>query len=336
MPRLFHAQEQMKTRIYRPTPVNLKRLATVLKGGDLVAVPTETVYGLAADATNQSACKKIFTAKNRPSEDPLIVHVHSLEQAHGLAQWNETAHQLADRFWPGPLTLVLPKKASVSDVITAGLDSVAIRMPSHPVFRSLLQTVKVPLAAPSANPFGYMSPTSSAHVKSGLDGKIPAILEGGQSAIGVESTILDIRNGESPVLLRPGGVTSTELRKILGGSLRLTKSVIPEGEAAIAPGMLKRHYSPKTSVTLYRSFPAELSEQEAWIHFHLRDSLQALPTNQCVLAPDNQGRTAANRLFSILRAVDSGGYPRINIQLVPETDTWADTINDRLERAAAR
>lgn len=326
----------MKTRIYRPTPANLRRLAAVLKRGHLVAVPTETVYGLAADATNQGACKKIFTAKNRPSEDPLIVHVHTLEQAQGLSEWNETAQQLADLFWPGPLTLVLPKKPSVSDVITAGLDSVAIRMPSHPVFRSLLQTVQVPLAAPSANSFGYISPTSSAHVKSGLDGKISAILEGGPSMIGVESTILDIRNGELPVLLRPGGVTFTELKKILGHSLSRTESAIPQGEAAIAPGMLKRHYSPKTSVTLHRDFPTELSEQEAWIHFHLMNPLQPLPANQFTLAPDNQGRTAANRLFSILRAVDAGGYKRINIQLVPENDSWADTINDRLQRAAAR
>lgn len=336
MPRLFRAQFQMKTRIYRPTPTNLKRLAAVLKRGGLVSVPTETVYGLAGDATNPIACQSIFTAKGRPNEDPLIVHIYSLDQAKNLAEWNETAEKLAQAFWPGPLTLVLPKKETVSDLVTAGLDSVAIRMPSHPVFRQLLQIVDIPLAAPSANVFGYISPTSSSHVKRGLNGKIPAILEGGIPKIGIESTILDLRIPTAPRLLRPGGIPSIQIRKFLGKKLQRALKAVPTGHAAIAPGMLKRHYSPKTTVTLYQRFPAVLKKQEAWLHFDIKKLRGSLPSNQFVLAPDSQGQTAANHLFSILRLVDSMEFNKINIQLVPVSDPWAEALNNRLQRAAAR
>jgi len=202
-------------RIYRATQRNIEFLAARLRAGELVAVPTETVYGLAADAFDCAACASVFRAKGRPSEDPLIVHVHAMTQLSEVCHVNDTALRLAKAFWPGPLTLVLPKKPIIPDIVTAGRDSVAIRMPSHPVFRRLLRAVDVPLAAPSANPFGYVSPTSAQHVLDGLGAKLRYILDGGPSQIGLESTIVDLRDPARPVVLRPGFITVTQIARVL-------------------------------------------------------------------------------------------------------------------------
>jgi L-threonylcarbamoyladenylate synthase len=190
-----------KARLYRGTPRNIPFLARQLQAGELVAVPTETVYGLAANALDARACAKIFKAKGRPTADPLIVHVYALSQLKDLCEVNDAALTLAKAFWPGPLTLVLPKKPVVPDIVTAGRDSVAVRMPRHPVFRRLLKAAGLPLAAPSANPFGYVSPTTAQHVLDGLGGKIRYILDAGPAALGLESTIVDLRG--CPTLLRP-------------------------------------------------------------------------------------------------------------------------------------
>src|SRR5882724_6512531 len=191
------------TRLYRGTPHDLARLARVLRRGELVAVPTETVYGLAANALDGRACRKIFTAKRRPANDPLIVHIHTLRELAQVAVPNGAALVLARKFWPGPLTLVLPKKSAVPAVVSAGLPSVAVRMPRHPLFRRLLKLTGRPLAAPSANPFGYVSPTTAIHVQQGLGRKISHILDGGPARIGLESTIVDLRDPRKPRLLRP-------------------------------------------------------------------------------------------------------------------------------------
>src|SRR5688572_15427746 len=197
------------------TPRNLSFLARRLQAGDLVAVPTETVYGLAGNALDPAACAKIFRAKGRPSQDPLIVHIHSVAQLELICEPNASALRLARKFWPGALTLVLPRTAVVPDIVTAGRESVAVRMPRHPLFRRLLKLTDRPLAAPSANPFGYLSPTSAGHVRAGLGAKIRYILDGGPSRIGVESTIVDLRDPNHPSILRPGAVTTAELEREL-------------------------------------------------------------------------------------------------------------------------
>ena len=203
-------------RILRGTPPALPHHARRLRAGELVAVPTETVYGLAANALDARACRRIFTAKGRPADDPLIVHIHALAQLSEVAEVNAAALKLAKKFWPGPLTLVLPKKSVVPSVVSAGLSSVAVRMPSHPLFRRLLKLAGVPLAAPSANLFGYVSPTSAEHVRAGLGKRIRSILDGGPCKVGLESTIVDLRDPRHPRLLRPGAITRGELESALG------------------------------------------------------------------------------------------------------------------------
>jgi L-threonylcarbamoyladenylate synthase len=247
-----------QARIYRGNPRNLALLAARLRSGELVAVPTETVYGLAGNAFDAKAAAKIFRAKGRPADDPLIVHLHDLHQLFEVCRPNEAALQLARAFWPGPLTLVLPKHPRIPDLVTAGRPSVAVRMPAHPLFRKLLKLTALPLAAPSANPFGYISPTSAEHVRQGLGSKIDAILDGGPAAIGLESTILDLRNPRRPTLLRPGAITAEQLAAVLGRPVRSLrrparqnkKSSAPRGQ--IAPGLLLRHYSPRTPLRLHR------------------------------------------------------------------------------------
>ena len=325
----------MNTRLYRPSDANLRKLADILCDGNLVAVPTETVYGLAADAMNPSACQKIFAAKNRPNEDPLIIHVSNVGQAMELAHWNETADKLADAFWPGPLTMVLRKKTVVSDLITAGLDSVALRIPWHPVFRSLLKITDKPLAAPSANPFGYISPTTSRHVMDSLQGKIPAILEGGPCDIGVESSIIDLRDDRNPQLLRPGGVPAKTLNDALECPTRKLQGNTPSNEAAIAPGLLDRHYSPRTKVCLHDEFPKLKSPNEAWVFFASPSDPRPNQVNFFVLSPDGKSASAARRLYALLRSADAKNFKRINVERAPKDEQWAEAINDRLRRAAA-
>src|SRR4051812_26398207 len=193
---------QPVARTYRATPRNIAWLARRLRAGELVAVPTETVYGLAANALDPVAVERIFRAKDRPHHDPLIVHIHALADLAALCEVNALAKKLARRFWPGPLTLVLPKKPAVPDLVTAGQRSVAVRMPAHPVLRRLLRATRLPLAAPSANPFGYVSPTTAQHVADGLGKRIRHILDGGAARVGLESTIVDLRDEARPRILR--------------------------------------------------------------------------------------------------------------------------------------
>ena len=323
--------------IYRGTPQILTRLARLLRAGELVAVPTETVYGLAANALDARACRKIFTAKGRPAHDPLIVHIHSLAQLDEVAESNPAAFKLAKKFWPGPLTLVLPKKSTVPSIVSAGLPSVAVRMPSHALFRRLLKLSSVPLAAPSANRFGYVSPTTAEHVRDGLGRKIKHILDGGPCAVGLESTIVDLRDPTSPRLLRPGAVTRSALERALGKKVRVAHGSSTPTAAQLAPGMLTRHYSPRTPVTLHARISATSvargTEREAWI-------FQAKPAKvkgENVFWFDAHGRPAgvARQLFRVLRMLDEKKFERIRIELA-HGDGLAVAINDRLRRAAAR
>ena len=325
-------------RIYRGTARNLAALARRLRAGELVAVPTETVYGLAANAFDARACRKIFAAKGRPTSDPLIVHLPSACDLDRVAITNPAAWRLARKFWPGPLTLVLPKKPIVPDIVSAGLPSVAVRVPGHPLFRRLLKLAAVPLAAPSANAFGYISPTTADHVRHGLGKKIRHILDGGPAHIGLESTIIDLRNPARPRLLRPGAITQAQLEKALGRKVAIIRQSVHRGKtpsAQIAPGLLVRHYSPRTPVELHREFPAQrpAAAHVAWVSL----AKPAGPRAKNVFWFDADGglRGIARRLFATLRQLDDGRFRKIHVELA-HGEGLADAINDRLRRAAAR
>lgn len=325
-------------RIYRGTPRNLAMLARRLRAGELVAVPTETVYGLAANAFDAEACRKIYVAKGRPAKDPLIVHIYAMRDLALVAEANPVALKLARRFWPGPLTLVLPKKLTVPGVVSAGLPSVAVRMPAHPLLRRLLRLAGMPLAAPSANPFGYLSPTTAEHVRHGLAGKIRHILDGGAARVGLESTIVDVRDPKKPRLLRPGAITLAELERTLGRKIAPSRGgagADGKATALLAPGLMARHYSPRTPVVLHESISATRVHHpgEAWVL--IAKPVRRIGTNVFWLDPRGDLRGAARRLFATLRQLDDGRFKRINVELA-RGQGLADAINDRLRRAAAR
>jgi L-threonylcarbamoyladenylate synthase len=301
-------------------------------------VPTETVYGLAANALDPRACARIFRAKRRPASDPLIVHIDSPDDLPRLARVNPPAARLAAAFWPGPLTLVLPKTDLVPDIVSSGRPSVAVRMPAHPLFRRLLRLAGVPLAAPSANPFGYVSPTTAAHVRAGLGDRIGFILDGGPCAVGLESTIVDLRQPARPRILRPGAVTREQLERVLGCRVAVGQPARPRGGAQLAPGLLKRHYSPRTPVVLHprlsRGDFISGAADEAWVF--LARPAGRLPRNVRWLDSRGDLRGAARRLFAILRDLDAAGYARLHLECPPPNDGWGAAIHDRLRRAAAR
>lgn len=325
-------------RTYRPTPRNLAVLAARLREGELVAAPTETVYGLAADALNPAACRAIFRAKGRPASDPLIVHIYSVHDLQEICVPNSEALALAKAFWPGPLTMVLPKRASVPAIVTAGKNSVAVRMPRHPLFRRLLKLAGRPLAAPSANPFGYISPTSAEHVRENLGKKIPHILDGGPCEIGLESTIVDLRDPGKPRLLRPGAISAGEIAQVLGRPVPVRRrSRGPTKESPqLAPGLLARHYSPRTPVLLHDAIAAPATDsqsEEAYVYMRK----PAGRTARNAFWFDDRGNLGgvAHRLYAVLRSIDNKRFKRIHVELA-QGDGLADAINDRLRRAAAR
>ncbi len=327
----------MKTsaRFYRGTARNLRFLARQLRRGELVAVPTETVYGLAANALDATACQKIFEAKGRPSTDPLIVHIHDLRQLSELCHVSPAALKLAEAFWPGPLTMVLPKKPIVADVITASRTTVAIRMPRHQLLRRFLRLAAVPVAAPSANPFGYVSPTTARHVYDGLGTKIRYILDGGPAQIGLESTIIDLRRPRKPQLLRPGAITQAQLEAVLRCRVsvhqRRTASVSAT-KSQLAPGLLKRHYSPTTPVVLHAALKCFPAKQEAYLCIRRPDGPR--PTNLFWLDARGNLPAAARRLFATLRKLDGMAFDRIHVEFA-RGEGLAVAINDRLRRAAS-
>nr|WP_239575172.1 L-threonylcarbamoyladenylate synthase [Geomicrobium sediminis] len=229
---------------------SVSKAVDIWKKGGLVAFPTETVYGLGANGLSTEAVAKIFEAKGRPSDNPLILHIGHIEQLDTLVlEVNEMATILVETFWPGPLTLVMKRKSGVPDIVTAGLDTVAVRMPDHPLALTLLQSVKLPIAAPSANRSGRPSPTRASHVKADLDGRIDAIIDGGATGYGLESTVVDV-SGEEPVILRPGGVTQEMMEDALGFQFEQNRSINLTEEAPRSPGMKYRHYAPNTELVL--------------------------------------------------------------------------------------
>ena len=326
----------MSARIHRGTATNLRRLAAVLRRGGLVAVPTETVYGLAANALDARACRRIFRAKRRPADDPLIVHVADLRTLALIARPNDAVVRLARAFWPGPLTLVLPRTPAVPAVVTAGLDSVAVRMPAHPLLRRLLRICGLPLAAPSANPFGYVSPTTAAHVHAGLGRDIAHILDGGPCRHGLESTIVDVRDPQRTVLLRPGVITAAQIARVLGVPVRSAARRAAGRAPVLAPGMLDRHYSPRCGLVTHRQVTAAMVARapadDAWICF--RRPRWARPRgNVFWLSATGDPRVAGRRLFAVLRRLDQGAWRKIHAEQAPAAGAGA-AINDRLRRAA--
>lgn len=304
--------------IFTPTAANIARFAADLRAGRVVAFATETVYGLGADATNSDAVLAIYETKRRPRFNPLIVHVSDVMTARGLVDFPPLAERLA-RFWPGPLTLVLPRRpeARLSDLVTAGLDTVGIRVPAHDLARRLIAEAGVPVAAPSANPSGRLSPTSAAQVDAAFHGAVP-VLDGGASSMGVESTILAV-NGDSVTQLRAGALARDEIEAAIGQGVAVAKS----GAAIAAPGMLASHYAPNAMLRLDASEPRD---GEAYLGFGVGDGALNL-------SPSGDLREAARNLFAMLHQLDATAT-RIAVAPIPHHGL-GEAINDRLKRAAA-
>ena len=298
--------------------------AACLRYGGLVAFPTETVYGLGADARNGEAVARLYAAKGRPAFNPLIAHVENTEAGRRLGRFNTDAERLAAAFWPGPLTLVLPRRPDcpVSDLALAGLDSVAVRVPAHPVARALLTAFGAPVVAPSANRSGHVSPTEAAHVLADLRGHIDLVLDGGPCSVGLESTIVACL--DTPTLLRSGGVARAEIERVLGRPLAAASN----DDAPVAPGMLGSHYAPKARLRLNADAPRE---GEALLAFGPATAKARLMRN---LSPRGDLVEAAANLFSHLRALDAAGAKAIAVMPVPH-EGLGEAINDRLGRAAA-
>lgn len=316
------------------SPEAVAQAVKLLLGGGIVALPTETVYGLAAHALDGAACEAVFKAKNRPLEDPLICHVLGIEQAQELAYVSPEAETLMEHFWPGPLTLVLPKKPCVPDSITAGLPTVAMRSPSHPLMRKVLEAAGVPLAAPSANPFGYISPTTAAHVAEQLGDVVPLILDGGPCSVGLESTILDLSNLETPRILRSGPILAETLAPFLKKPLLFKKTVVASGPM-VAPGLLERHYSPRCPSSLFVDEAPEDARPHACLFFKKPTNFLKRP-HRIVdwLTECGDVELAAHCFYAKLRTLDAQNLKHLYLQRIPG-DGLAQVLNDRLERAAS-
>ena len=311
--------------------------ADMLRTGALVAFPTETVYGLGADATNSDSVARIFESKQRPAFDPLIVHVADAESAAGLVlDFPEVAKQLAESFWPGPLTLVLPKGALIPDLVTAGLPGVGLRVPGHPVARELLQRAGCPVAAPSANRFGGISPTTVQHVLDGLGDCIDAVLVGGPCSVGLESTVLTLMTSR-PTILRPGGIPMEDIEAVIGPVDRARSDAARDNAAQPAPGMLSRHYAPQTSLLLVdpqvQALPVDgkrcglltYGGDAAAAGFHQVERLSA----------ESDLRVCAAGFFAAMRSLDAQNLDVIIARTFPPAGLGI-ALNDRLQRAACR
>lgn len=323
----------------RPDPEAIARAVEVIRRGGLVAFPTETVYGLGANALDAEAVARIFEVKGRPSYNPVIAHVPDLVSARRLSSdWPELAERAGAALWPGPLTLVVPRAPIVPEIVTAGLETVAIRVPAHPVALALLEACGLPLAAPSANRFTEISPTTAAHVARGLGDRVDMILDGGPTRVGIESTVLDL-SGEEPVLLRPGSISITEIEKIVG-PVRAAR-IISGAAARPSPGMTERHYSPRAEL---RVFPPDA---RARMRAAAADARAAGRTVGGILLHDDpfdldcampmpaDPAAYARALYAALHSLDEAGCDLILADDVPEGPDWAG-VRDRLARAGRR
>ncbi|HPS14558.1 MAG TPA: L-threonylcarbamoyladenylate synthase [Spirochaetales bacterium] len=320
---------------------NLRAAGSAIAQGKIVAIPTETVYGLGADAFNAQAVAKIFAAKNRPTFDPLIVHVASASALDTVVRLvPPKARILVEALWPGPLTLVMPKREAIPDIVTAGLDTVGVRCPSHPVARKIIEYSGTAVAAPSANPFGYISPTTAMHVAKQLGDRVDMIIDGGPCAVGVESTVIDMTH-EIPIVLRPGGMPLERIQELIG------ELAFPEKELKVfaSPGQLKSHYAPHADLLLFeegalaRIDPASVPAHAAAIAFDTSMAEQ-LREATCfdmiyVLSPKGNILEAAANLFAVMRTADEAGFSTLYAERVPDAGLGR-AINDRLYRASKK
>ncbi|MDM7861504.1 L-threonylcarbamoyladenylate synthase [Alteromonas sp. ASW11-36] len=329
----------MNTQLFSADEQDTKRAAEILKAGGTVAVPTETVYGLAADAQNPTAVNKIFTAKQRPNNHPLIVHIHDIAQLSQIcSSVPEVALELAEQFWPGPLTLILPKHPSMPDEVTGGMTTIGVRMPAHPVLRKILAEGDLVVAAPSANPHKQLSPTSAQQVLESLAGRIDAVVDGGFCQVGLESTIVDLGSIEaqqSPRVLRAGPITPTQLSAAIG------RSVLGYQEhQQSVPGNIEQHYQPKGRLTLVTTddIVAHISKWPGntaclWYSDTVAAHLTTVtPPNLYSISHDKAAYAQA--LYRMLYEIDQVGYDHIWVEQPPLSEQWAD-VNDRLRRASA-
>lgn len=347
MERLVQGTRVLQADVAHPEPEVLEAAAKVIREGGVVAFPTETVYGLGADATSAEAVGRIFEAKGRPSDNPLIVHVADREQLDQVVSLvPPVAERLIERFWPGPLTLVLPKVASVPHAVTGGLETVGVRMPDHPVALALIRAAGLPVAAPSANRSGRPSPTAAEHVLEDLGGRIPLVIDGGETGVGLESTVIDLTI-DPPVILRPGGITLEEIAEAIG-AVEVAASVdgAEAGEAPRSPGMKYVHYAPKARVILVdgpvlhmqekiRDLILEFQEEGRRVGIMCGAESRGLYLAQVVMEYGSRGDLAAvaSDLFGTLRAFDRHGVDVILVEGVPTTGIGLAIMN-RLRRAA--
>lgn len=303
------------------------RGAEIIRHGGLVAFPTETVYGLGADALNAEAAAGIFRAKKRPHFDPLICHIDSLEMLNKIVDHvPPRIKELIDTFWPGPLTLIFPKSNIVPDIITAGLPTVAVRMPNHPAALDLIRESGTPIAAPSANPFGFLSPTTAEHVENGLKNEVDLIIDGGSCKVGVESTIIRVTENKN-YLLRPGGLEPESIENIIGPLLTPEQTNIPD-----APGLLPSHYSPNAKVILIDEGKEISGNEISLLSYRKKRNSSAIKTN-LVLSPSGSLTEAAVNLFAYLHILDNGNPDIIYAERVPEIGLGAAIMN-RLKKAS--
>jgi L-threonylcarbamoyladenylate synthase len=313
---------------------DLDKAVAVLQRGGLVAFPTETVYGLGADAANPTAISKLYAAKGRPGDHPVIVHIADMSQ---LAKWareiTPVAHKLAAHFWPGPLTMVLKRAPGVSDAVTGGQDTVGIRIPSHAIARALLEKFGSGVAAPSANRFGRVSATTAEHVRSEFGDAVDFVFDGGECAVGIESTIVDA-TGAAPILLRPGRITAREIEQAAGAALG-----VPTAQSPRAPGTLAAHYAPATPLLVMETdllleLAATLTRQGRRVAVLARSALQPLLPGITWIAAPTDAHDYAHDLYANLRILDAAGCDALLVEQLPQRPEWA-AVNDRLGRAAA-
>jgi L-threonylcarbamoyladenylate synthase len=311
------------------TTDQLSHAAQLLREGKLVAFPTETVYGLGANALDANAVERIYEAKGRPHSSPIIVHVSNYEMVKRVAAvWPEAAQELAEKFWPGPLTLVLPKTTAVPGLVTAGLPTVGVRMPAHPVALALIEAAQVPVAAPSANRFTQVSPTTAAHVEAGLGDRVDYILDGGPCTVGIESTVLSLAEA-TPILYRPGGISRRQIEALIGPIAVAQQAA--NAPAHASPGLHPRHYSPRTHLLLVEN--GDVPRQGSGAYLQLTHFPHHTVGEIVVMPADAAGYAA--QLYGVLHELDARNYDWIAVETPPANAEW-EAVLDRLRRAAFR
>ena len=329
----------MQTEFLKVDENSIRKACDLLEAGEVVAIPTETVYGLFADATSTPACENIFKAKDRPQDNPLIVHICDYDMLYEVAEdVPEEAIKLADAFWPGPLTMILKKKPVIPDSVSAGLDTAGIRMPSNPVILEVISRTRLPLAGPSANMSGRPSPTDAQTVYDDMNGRIPLVLDGGACKIGVESTVISLAT-DVPILFRPGFITAAQISEVIGKEVVLSKGIkeeLPEGEKVLSPGLKHKHYAPKAEVTIvngrFEDYLA-LIEREGAVALCFDEYRDRIKGKAVTYGSENDSAAQAVRLFSALRELDELGARKV-YAMMPSTEGVGLAVYNRLLRAS--